>query len=154
MGYWIDAALFGIGLSERRAAWMANWLKEVVAEGKSLAGSIAAVLGRLSFAANAIEEVKPFLGPVDAFAAAVPPHALLELPDTIRIIFEYLRIIFEDKLLYRTRAKNAVGGAASIRADAKAEGLTVAVGVWKVPQNGNTLQAEWYGLTLSKTNAP
>ena len=67
VGYWIDVANFGIGLSERRAAWMTKWLTGVTTEKRALAGTIGDVLGRLSFAANAIDEVKPFLGPAREF---------------------------------------------------------------------------------------
>ena len=38
VGYWLDVANFGIGLSERRAAWLTNWLKEMVTAKKGIIG--------------------------------------------------------------------------------------------------------------------
>ena len=51
VGYWLDVANFGIGLSDRRAAWMTKWLTETLTAKKALVGKIGDVLGRLSFAA-------------------------------------------------------------------------------------------------------
>ena len=72
----------------------------------------------------------------------------------VKIIFTYLRFIFGDEVFYQSKALPAGNSNGKVRADAKAQGNEVAVGGWIVPESGNTKEAAWYGLRLSKPTAP
>ena len=63
-------------------------------------------------------------------------------------------MIFTEPELYQTKMRHGRSGSEKIRADAKAEGLTVAVGGWILPKSEVTKEARWYGLSLTKSNAP
>lgn len=62
VGYWIDMVNQGLGLSDRRAAWVVGWLIDTIAEKTMVIARARGVLGRQAFAGKAIEEFKQFLG--------------------------------------------------------------------------------------------
>ena len=129
-------------------------MADQIAKEKVLVGNVADVLGRLSFSAAAVEEIRPFLGPVYAFVAALQPHAYVALPGMVKIVFQYLIYVFGDETLFQAKAIPAGTSGQKVRADAKAEGNEVVVGGWIVPASGDTKEAPWYGLRLCKATAP
>ena len=86
MGYLVDVGRFQIGISARRAAWISRWQTDKVAEGRMRLGELREGLGRLQFAAGPVEHLRPFLGPLYAWAsggaeiceAAYPGHDLAD----------------------------------------------------------------------------
>ena len=90
VGYWVDYGRFQIGISEKRANWIEKWLEEVVKEGKVQVRRMIEALGRLSFAAGVLEWHRPFLSPLYAWTAAVPPKAVVRIPVMIRLALQHL----------------------------------------------------------------
>ena len=58
---------YRLGLTKKRADWLVNWLREVVTTGSVMARDMSQRLGRLGFAAIALDWERPFLGPLYAF---------------------------------------------------------------------------------------
>eukprot|EP00974_Lingulodinium_polyedra_P029204 2814266-Lingulodinium_polyedra.AAC.1 len=91
IGLWADLRAWRVGLSEARAEWLREWLREIAASRFVLARRVAEGLGRLAFGIAAVDAYKPFLGPWYAWCAAVPRGSFLERPHALRIIAEFLR---------------------------------------------------------------
>ena len=55
---------YRLGLTKKRADWLVNWLREVLRIGSVMARDMSQKLGRLGFAAIALDWERPFLGPL------------------------------------------------------------------------------------------
>ena len=66
---------YRLGLTKKRADWLVNWLREVVRAGSVVARDMSQGLGRLGFAAIALEWERPFLGPLYAWSSAIQGKA-------------------------------------------------------------------------------
>ena len=86
IGYWLDMPRFEVGISELRAACCARWLGDKATEGRVALGELREGLGRLQFATGAVEYLRPFLGPLYAWAAAGPRFAKPRLPVMVILI--------------------------------------------------------------------
>ena len=107
-----------------------RWLNEKATEGRVKLGELREGLGRLQFIAGAIEYLRPFLGPLYAWAAAGPRFARPKLPIMVVLILKYLAKELEDfHAMPCQKRANFLGEV--FRLDAKAEGDTVAVGGWR-----------------------
>lgn len=71
VGLTTDYGAFSFGLSEKRAAWLVNWIRTTCAEKMVEPRIFAAALGRLGFATTALPWEKPFLGPLYKWSSAV-----------------------------------------------------------------------------------
>ena len=90
VGYWVDYSRFEAGISEARANWIMKWIQRTLSDGAVLVRSLGEALGRFGFTAGALEHLRPFLGPLYAWQAAMPKGAFLQLPVMIKIILRYL----------------------------------------------------------------
>ena len=86
IGLTTDYGSYSLGLSERRAGWLVDWIGRVCQRKLVWPGEFASCLGRLGFAATALPWEKPFLGPLYTWAAAVREqkgevHSGLDLPE-------------------------------------------------------------------------
>ena len=57
---------YKLGLTQKRASWLVNWLREKVCNGQVASREMAQGLGRLGFAASPLDWERPFLGPLYA----------------------------------------------------------------------------------------
>ena len=80
IGYWLDLGRFELGVSLSRAAWASTWLADRVREGRAQLGELLQGLGRLGFITSAVDFLRPFLGPLCAWASAGPRHARPSIP--------------------------------------------------------------------------
>ena len=153
VGYWLDYKNFEVGLSEARAHWIMKWLLAKLVEGMILIKEFREGLGRLGFASGAIENWRPFLGPMYAWASVLPDYSFVQIPVMIQIIMKYL---IEE--IQQGHYKEAVALDQSeeeaFRADAKAEQETVGLGGWETRGDKRPSQARWFSIFLTKKNAP
>ena len=137
---------------------MAAWLKRKRTEGVVDVKELQETLGRLNFAANAIDHVSPFLGPIYAWVASVPLESVLPLPKMLSLIFLFLEKVFGDPSLRVSHAKCPKGFEGpeedSFRGDAKAEGEDVGLGGWESRGGQKTEEAPWFYVKLTRQNAP
>ena len=113
------------------------------------------VLGRLAFAAGALEHYRPFLGPMYAWCSSVPLGSYLELPVMIRLVLLYLRKQLRAKqYMVDCGPGEEVEEEEAFRADAKAEGEDVGIGGWESRGNTPTKDARWFYVKMNKRNAP
>ena len=83
IGYWIDVRSF----REKRAAWLVNWLRAQLKEGRVDMQNLEAVLGRLCFAVAPVEYLRPFLAPIYAWVAAIGHRGKMAHPWAVRFLF-------------------------------------------------------------------
>ena len=63
LGLETEYSSYRLGLTRKRANWLVHWLREVVKSGSVTARDMSQGLGRLGFAAIALDWERPFLGP-------------------------------------------------------------------------------------------
>ena len=82
---------YTLNLTNKRADWLVNWLREVVTTGSVMARDMSQGLGRLGFAAIALDWERAFLGPLKAWSSAIQGKAgLMKLPVMLRVLMSWL----------------------------------------------------------------
>ena len=79
IGYQIDVQKFTKGISEKKVKWIVEWLERHRASGGVTGRDLKSALGRFSFVAGALQHVRPFLGPIFAWAAVLSPGDLCQV---------------------------------------------------------------------------
>ena len=153
IGFALDLIRFEAGLAEKRRLWLVKWLQEVLEKRVVLVRHFADVLGRIQYAALALQFLRPFLGPLYAWSCAVPGGACIPLPGAIRLILTFmLKLLNAGPAMVPCRALKEVRRL-EFRADAKAEGDDVGVGGWCVDPRGPG-HSRWFSLKLDRKSAP
>ena len=80
VGYAFDVGRFAIGISESRIAWAIQWIEDKAAQKYVQLGELREGLGRLQFIAGPLEHVRPFLGPIYAWACSHKRYAKPRMP--------------------------------------------------------------------------
>ena len=131
IGYWVDVGRFEIGVSAARAAWAVRWLTDKATEKTVRLGELREGLGRLQFLAGPVEYIRPFLGPLYAWASIGPKYARPKLPVMVMLILRYLAEELRGNHTMPCEAKAKHLGEV-FRMDAKAEGEKIVIGGWRV----------------------
>ena len=154
IGFWTDLWSGHLGISERRARWLSDWMSEQVKAGRTDLADFTSVLGRLCFSMGPLEYLRPFVAPLFAWAAAVGHRGSMQVPWSIAFIFEFLAAELRGEgRVSQVRIVAADLGIA-FRADAKAEGQCVRLGGWECLGNTLPAHARWFSVDLNKVNAP
>jgi hypothetical protein len=152
VGFTIDLESCALGLSVGRATWAMQWLRDRAAEGKARVADMCAVLGRLSFALSALDHLRPFLGPIYAWVAALEHARVYKLPKAIKLIMLFLAKALEGSgRLTLVRALTPQREA--FRTDARAEGDEIWIGGWALDDT-DPRKCRWFSEKLSHANAP
>ena len=152
VGFTIDLESCALGLSVGRATWAMKWLRDRAAEGKARVADMCAVLGRLSFALSALDHLRPFLGPIYAWIAALEHARVYKLPKAIKLIMLFLAKALEGS--GRLTLVRALAPQREVfRTDARAEGDEIWIGGWAL-DDADTRKCRWFSEKLSRANAP
>ena len=155
VGYFFDWENLVGGLSDKRAAWLANWARTTAAAGIAVGRDCRAALGRFSFSTTLLKHLLPFLGPIYAWAAVIEDSAAWPLPPALIIILKWLADQVEQRHLVSLVQSTPVRAGLRFKADARAEGDTVIVGGYELPDGCNDLKkVRWFSYRLDTTNAP
>ncbi|CAE7693021.1 DSK1, partial [Symbiodinium necroappetens] len=80
-----------LGLSKKSAGWLVEWLRDKATRGRVTAKEFSQGLGRLGFAAIALDWERPFLGPLHAWSSAVQTKVgMLTVPTMLRVLCLWL----------------------------------------------------------------
>lgn len=154
LGYHLDYGRFRLGISEARAQWLIRWAKRIVTEKLVLVANLSQGLGRLGFAAGALEWVKPFLGPAYAWTAAAPLGAVLPVPAAIWLTLNWIVELLENG----QRTVPAKGRPRSqgelFRTDTKGEADYVVLGGYMSKGVTDLKQTPWFSLRITEQEAP
>eukprot|EP00438_Fugacium_kawagutii_P008249 Skav226268 [mRNA] locus=scaffold2708:264535:265680:- [translate_table: standard] len=153
IGCTIDVVGFRIGISERKVAWMLEWLEKHSASGGITGRDLKSALGRFSFVAGALPHMRPFLGPIFAWSARLSPGVFAAFPDAVAILLEYIMMEVRNNPMRKPR-RIQEGVRELFRIDAKAEGDCVVIGGWETIDEAGTMKARWFSIRLTRRNAP
>ena len=156
IGYWHDYKSFEVGVSEARAKWLCNWIDETLAQGGFLARSMAEVLGRLGFAAVAMDYFRPFLAPSHGWCSSVPMGALLDAPVILKILLKFFQSELECGDFLSKCVSQASSGTTpdSFRADAMSEDGKAAMGGWCYADDPDPMKCRCFFFEIKREDAP
>ena len=143
-----------LGLSKKRADWLVEWLEDKAVRGRVSAKEFSQGLGRLGFAAIALDWERPFLGPLHAWASAVQAKVgVLTIPTMLRVLCRWLAGRLAEGGRLQTPAP-LVGEEAplSFFTDAKAEAGRAWIGGFLELVPG--CQGPWFSLEVKENWAP
>ena len=121
IGYSLCVAKRTVGISLSRADWVIGWIRKTRSDGLVRVGDLRSVLGRLSFAFSVIPLLKPFLGPINAWAAAVQACRTLRLPKAVSLVLLFLQRALEQGLRRVEVPRHSTAPKEHFRTDAKAQ---------------------------------
>ena len=127
IGYWLSVADFRLGISEKRARWIPEWVPKCLEKMKDFH----AALGRLCFAMGALDCLRLFTAPLFAWAAAVGARGMARLLWSVSFLLRHIADNVDEEGragVVKPRGENL--GPAWM-ADAKAEGQHVCIGGWQ-----------------------
>jgi hypothetical protein len=153
VGYWLDYAKFELGVTEKRARWLKEWLDTVVDGRPVLVRALTEGLGRLAFATGVLEWGRPFLGPLFSWVSAVPGGSYLPLPPMVRATLTWVR----DQLAggrHTSSGRKPAEFGLLFKADAKAEESRVVLGGYSCQHGPDLNLATWFSLELTELEAP
>ena len=91
LGMEMECSSHRLGMSRKRASWLSKWLNDKVFFGKVAAKEMQQGLGRLGFAAIALDWQRPFLGPLHAWSSAIQGKTgQLIIPTMLRVLMRWL----------------------------------------------------------------
>ena len=154
IGFSISAHQRLLGISKSRADWMIGWIRKVKSDGFVNIADMGAVLGRLSFGLTVLPLLRPFLGPLYAWVAAVRHCHVLKLPKAIYMILSFLESFNEKDLRTAHVPRRGRKPVELFRTDAKAEGDEMWVGGWASCESTNPYECHWFAERISHLEAP
>ncbi|CAJ1392764.1 unnamed protein product [Effrenium voratum] len=127
IGYEADIQRYLKAIGDSKVAWVLGWIKEVKDEGSILGSRMRSALGRLSFMAGALVQVRPFLGVIFAWTSRLQPGGFHQVPMAVQIVLEFIKVEITRRPMTEPRPLPKKVGEL-FRVDAKAEGDPVVVG--------------------------
>lgn len=153
IGYQIDVQYFTKGISEKKVRWIVEWLERHRASGGVTGRDLKSALGRFSFVAGALQHVRPFLGPIFAWASVLSPGTFAKFPDAVAVLLDFIQGEVIKEAMTRPRRLESCP-VERFRVDAKAEADLIVIGGWEIPASGRTEDARWFSIVLNRRNAP
>ena len=154
LGMGTEYSSYRLGLTLKRANWLVHWLRGIVKNGSVTARDMSQGLGRLGFAAIALDWERPFLGPLYAWSSAIQGKTgPMKLPVMLKNLLGWLADTFEggDRL---QKPDRGVQGAIPLvfYTDAKAEDGRAWIGGFL--EISPICQGPWFSLEVEKDWAP
>lgn len=152
VGYHINLEKKTVGINVKRTRWLLDWCNKALERGTVSLGDFRSVIGRMSFAFAALEHLRPFLGPLYAWVAAVKADAA-PLPEAVALSLRFIRDMLQ-KGYREQRILKQVGHVRELfRTDAKAEGEEIWIGGWCIADGGGVGSCRWFSERLDRKNA-
>ena len=152
IGYQINVGNFTRGISDKKVAWVKEWIQRKKQDGGATGREMRSSLGRLSFVAGALHHVRPLLGPIFAWASMLSSGTFAQFPDAVKILLGYISKELGGCSMEPAKRMEAEPTDV-FRIDAKAEGDKIVVGGWESYMNQDTSQARWFSIELNRRNA-
>ena len=153
IGYQLDVSTFEKGISDSKVKWILEWIRKKKLDGGATGRELRSALGRFSFVAGALQHLRPFLGPLFAWAAALAMGTFSKFPEAVRSLLSLIEkeVARKPMSIPRRMPENAKE---IFRVDAKAEKDLVMIGGWEIPDHGGTKNVRWFSMQLTRKNAP
>jgi hypothetical protein len=161
IGYHVSYKLYSIGLSEARAAWVADWTGKLVGNGWVLVSEMCSGLGRLNYAAQALFYERAFLGMIYMWTSTVSRAGKLkvDIPWAIRLLLKWIgQRVLQPMQGLEGRLQEAPDFSGAqiewFRSDAKAEGGRAWVGGWEFSGGQALANARWFSFEVLREEWP
>ena len=152
VGYHLDLQARSVGINQRRARWLYEWCKGTVQAGVVKMGDMQSVLGRMGFAFAALEHLRPFLGPLYKWSAALGSVAAAKIPKMVELTLRYIAFMLESGARQQRVMPCVQQKRELFRTDASASGEEIWVGGWSL-DSPDLLQCRWFSEKLNRQNA-
>ena len=156
IGLTTDYKLYAMGISQRRSAWIVEWVGSLRARKEVTYREFAAGLGRLGFTALALPWEKPLLGPLYAWSAAIQSNkGAMTIPWAIQFILDWIaqRLGSGGRLEQVRRPRGTVRTPLRIWTDAKATESDAWIGGW-LEESPSSTECWWFSLKITEVSAP
>ena len=153
IGYQVDLRSWTVGVSDKKVAWLIEWVGRLVREGQVLGREFKAGVGRMGFLAGAVKAARPFLAPLYATSARVAPTSFMALHLAVKLALEFFSTVIAQRPRKVVSSLPRVLGEI-FRVDAMADQDGIAIGGWESFGGIPTSEARWFSLKLTKRNAP
>ena len=155
VGYWLDYSRFEMGMSERRTAWLVEFIDRLEADQwLVMARRYQEFPGRLGFAAQVLPWLRPLLAPGYAWLAAIGKATTVKVPEMLALVCIFIRKKFLGGLrkIRCVESESYLGEV--FRTDAKCEDGLVVLGGWTLGATGDPKMAQWFSLEVRPSQAP
>ena len=155
IGLTTDYGSYSLGLSERRASWLVNWMEVVLKEKEVSPREFAGVMGRLSFSSTALPWERPFLGPLYTWSVAVrEQQGRVVVPWAILIILSWIKKRLREGGRMERVAKEASGPQGpAIYTDARASETDACLGGF-LATSDDLKECPWFSIMVTEDIAP
>ena len=143
-----------MGISESRANWLRDWLRERVREKTVDLKELQGVLGRMAFAMGPLDFLRPFIAPMYSWSSAVGTRGRMRVPWSMAFLFELIARTLDGPRRTLEVKPVALDLGEAFRADAKAEGMTVVVGGWESLGGTRPEDSRWFSAVFDTKSAP
>ena len=156
IGLTTDYRTFSMGLSERRAGWLIDWIGSLRLRKEVEYREFSAGLGRLGFAALALPWERPLLGPLYAWSSAIQSNrGALTIPWSVQFILDWIsqRLKAGGHMEMVRRPSTQGGTPLRIWTDAKATEEAAWIGGW-LEESEDSKACRWFSLRVTEMSAP
>ena len=149
VGYNIDYRLVSLGVTERRGAWLLEFLANLRNDRYTVhMRRFAEFLGRLGFVSRVLCWMKPHLAPLYTWSAALDKGTVATMPKMVRLVCLYLEQQLEARsFMYSCKRPKCISGDL-FRTDAKCENGRVTLGGYHLTGG------QWFSLSVGPREAP
>ena len=155
VGFYFDYFRFKVGLSERRA----KWIMDFIIDAQGCRGMIehrrfTEFVGRLVYAGQVLYWLRPFMGPLHRWKAAIHPGTVALMPRMVMVVLRYLlKLLQEQHYLVSCKSPPMVYREA-FRTDAKAEDDFFVLGGWETLHSFDTKECRWFSVKVQAADFP
>ena len=155
VGFAFDYYRFTLGLSERRAAWVIEYV-DSAENGRGMLDHRRFVefVGRLVYASQVLYWLRPFMAPLHRWKGAQIPGTVAVAPRLVMLTLAYIKeMLKEGHAQISCRGPPPVGFDA-FRTDAKASEDYFVLGGWETLTSLEPGQARWFSLKVTSKELP
>ena len=149
VGFYFDYFRFKVGLSERRANWIMDFIRDVQ-EGRGMVEHrrFTEFVGRLVYAGQVLYWLRPFMGPLHRWKAAIAPGTVALVPRMVMVVLRYILKLLQEKHHLVSCKSPPLVCREAFRTDAKAEDDYFVLGGWETLHSFDTKECRWFSVRV------
>ena len=155
VGFYFDYFRFKVGLSERRAKWIMDFIVDAQG-GRGLIEHrrFTEFVGRLVYAGQVLYWLRPFMGPLHRWKAAIHPGTVALMPRMVMVVLRYILKLLQEQHYLVSCKSPPMAYREAFRTDAKAEDDFFVLGGWETLHSFNTKECRWFSVKVQAADFP
>ena len=142
-----------IGINQKHARWLHCWCQNALQEKVVKLADMQSVLGHMRFAFAALEHLRPFLGPIYKWVAALKHVQAARTPKkVVELSLQYIAYMLEGGARQHRGCPSLLQRRELLRTDARACGEEIWIGGCSLDST-NLEECRWYSDMLNRQNA-